>query len=199
VYSDTVGEGVLRAERSGWRAGLALDLGRAAGSAALVSVSPDFAWPFGLPFDSAAVPLAVGTARGLEAHGRVDLWPGYLTLSSWLTDWREVGGLPYLPARTWRTALELHWIPLASGNLEIFGRGEAHMRGSLQARDPDSPTATILLPSYATADGYLQIRIIDVRIFIRWEDVLGADIQELPGRSYRGPRIFYGVKWDLRN
>jgi hypothetical protein len=179
-----------------------LDLGRASGTAALVSVDQDFAWPFGLPFDRTAVPVPVGAAQGLEAHGRIVLWPGYLALSSWITDWREAEGWAWLPSRSWRTALELHTLPLPSGNLEIFARAEAHMRGSVQAFDAAAAEGSggfVTLPAYTTADYYLQIRIIDVRIFIRGEDVLGNDIQEVPGRIYRGTRIFYGVKWELRN
>ena len=194
--------GILLTERDGWRAGLSLDLGRASGTAALVRVEQGFAMPFGLPFDRAAVPVPVAAAQGLEAHGRVVLWPGYLTLSSWITDWREAEGWTWLPSRSWRTALELHTLPLPSGNLEIFGRAEAHMRGSLQAFDAAAAEGTggfVILPAYTTADYYLQIRVIDVRIFIRGEDVLGNDIQEVPGRIYRGTRIFYGVKWELRN
>src|SRR5690606_12420884 len=122
-------------DRSGWRAGLSLDLGRASGTVAYVRFDQDRAIPFGLPFDTAGVPIAVGTASGIEARGRVVIWPDYLTLSSWITDWQEIDGWPLLPSRSWRTALELHAVPLPSGNLEIFGRAEAHMRGSLRAYD----------------------------------------------------------------
>ncbi|MGH7449311.1 MAG: hypothetical protein ACRELT_17190 [Longimicrobiales bacterium] len=205
VWEDTVGDGILLSDRTGWRAGLSLDLGRASGTLAIVSLDQDFTRPFGLPFDRLGSPRAVESAQGIEAHGRVVLWPGYLTLSSWITDWREATNWTYLPSRSWRTALELHALPLASGNLEIFGRAEAHMRGSVLAFDPapaEGSTGYVAVPAYTTADGYLQIRIIDVRIFIRWEDILGnfgREVEELPGRNYRGPRIFYGVKWNLWN
>jgi hypothetical protein len=131
----------------------------------------------------------------------VVLWPDFLTLSSWITDWQDADGWTYLPSRSWRTALELHTLPLESGNLELLARAEAHMRGSVLAFDPaalDGAGAYSRLPAYTTADGYLQIRVIDVRAFIRWEDILG-NIEDLPGRIQRGPRIFYGVKWNLWN
>ena len=73
--------------------------------------------------------------------------------------------------------------------------------GSVLAFDPaalDGAGAYSRLPAYTTADGYLQIRVIDVRAFIRWEDILG-NIEDLPGRIQRGPRLFYGVKWNLWN
>jgi hypothetical protein len=192
----------LLTERSGWRAGLSLDLGRLSGSIAAIRLDQGAATPFGLPFDSAASPLAGGVAEGIEAHGRIVVWRDRLSLSSWLTDWQKAVGWTYLPGRSWRTALELHWLPLASGNLEIFGRAEAHMRGSMvafEAVSGDDLPATRTLGAFTTGDTYLQIRIIDVRIFVRWEDILGADIQELPDRVYRGPRVFYGVKWNLSN
>lgn len=202
TFDDELHDGYLLSYRSGWRAGAALDLGRASGSVALVGLDQDWAWPFGVVFDRAASPRPVGSAQGLEAHGRVIIWPDHLTLSSWITDWRDAEGWTYLPSRSWRTALELHVLPLPSGNLEIFGRAEAHMRGSVLAFDDmalEGAGAYERLPGYTTADAYLQIRVIAVRAFIRWEDVLGNEIEELPGRIQRGQRIFYGVKWDLWN
>lgn len=202
AYGSTTADRALFVDRSGFRAGLALDLGRAAGSVAVVNVDQSLAVPFGLPFDVGGPASDVEAAQGLEAHGRLVLWPRHLTLSSWITDWRDAPGWTYLPSRSWRTALELHWLPLASGNLEIFGRAEAHMRGSALAYDPApavGATGFLTVPGHTTADGYLHIRIIDVRMFIRWEDMLGTTIEELPGRLYNGPRIFYGVKWELRN
>jgi hypothetical protein len=192
----------LLTEREGWRAGVSLDLGPVAGSVAVIRLDQGAATPFGLPFDSIAGPIAAGAAEGIEAHGRIAVWRNRLTLSSWLTDWQKATGWAYLPGRSWRTALELHWLPLPSGNLEIFGRAEAHMRGSMLAFEPtpvDDAPPTRTTGSFTTADTYLQIRVIDVRIFVRWEDILGADIQELPDRVYRGPRVFYGVKWNLWN
>ncbi|HEX2166584.1 MAG TPA: Plug domain-containing protein [Longimicrobiales bacterium] len=194
-------DGFILSYRNGWRAGAALDLGRASGSVALVSMEQDWAWPFGVAFDRAAAPRPVGTAQGLEARGNVVLWRDHLTLSSWITDWREAEGWTYLPSRSWRTALELHALPLPSGNLEIFARAEAHMRGSVLAFDAAALEGLgeyTRMPAYTTADAYLQIRVIDVRAFIRWEDILGP-IEDLPGRIQRGPRIFYGVKWQLWN
>jgi hypothetical protein len=189
--------------RAGWRAGLSMVIGtRASGSAAVISLDQDLARPFGLPFDSAAVANFVEPARGLEAHGRLVLLPGYLAIESWITDWSEFAGWTYLPGRSWRTALELHTVPLPTGNLEILGRLEAAQRSALLVYDPAPPDDAfpfVQLPAATRVDAYLQIRIIDVRAFIRWEDLLGQDIEELPGRFHRGPRIFYGVKWNLWN
>lgn len=190
--------------RTGWRAGLTVALGsRATGSAAVVNLEQDMAHPFGLPFDTAAVAHASEAARGIEASGRFVIVPGWLAIESWITDWNRAVGWTYLPVRTWRTALELHALPLPTGNLEILGRMEATQRGTtlVYQTQPgaEESAGSVAIPGYTRLDGYLQIRVIDVRAFIRWEDVTGQQIMDLPGRFHRGPRIFYGVKWNLWN
>lgn len=201
AYTDS-GPAAIVDDRSGWRAGLALDLGRAAGSVAWIEMDQDRALPFGLPFDRAAAPLPTGTARGVEAHGRLRLF-GDLAVESWMTNWVDARNWTYLPARSWRTALELHTLPLPSGNLEILARAEAVHRSGMLAFDPEGAagggSAARPMPPWTTAHIYLQIRVIDVRMFLRWEDLPGAGVEDLPGRVQRGPRIFYGVKWDLWN
>lgn len=189
--------------RDGWRAGISARLGdRASGSVAMISLDQDMARPFGLPFDSSGVLSPVEAASGFEAHGRLVLFRDVLALESSITDWTESAGWVYLPARSWRTALELHTLPLPSGNLEILGRLEASHRSGMLAYMPhvegESSQLGALAP-YTVANGYLQIRVIDVRAFIRWEDLLGTQPEVLPGRVLRGPRIFYGVKWTLWN
>jgi hypothetical protein len=188
-------------ERTGWRLGARLALGqRATGSIALVNLEQDPGLPFGLPFDSAAVPNATEPARGIEAFGRLVLWPGWFALEGGATYWTRWDGWTYLPARAGRAALELHTLPLPSGNLEILGRLEAAYRSAMLAYGaaPTDPQL-VVLPRYWLVDGYLQIRIIDVRMFLRYEDLLGNQIEELPGRIHRGPRLMYGVKWNLWN
>jgi hypothetical protein len=195
---------VVLTERTGWRAGISMQLGtRATGSIARIGMSQDAAYPFGLPFDTAGAALAAGDARGVEASGRLVIVPGWLAIESWITDWSQAAGWTYLPVRTWRTALELHAVPLESANLEILGRFEGSQRsaslGFLPSR-PDTELAPFTsIPAHTVFNGYLQIRIIDVRIFLRWEDFGAQDIEDLPGRFHRGPRVFYGVKWNLWN
>lgn len=205
---DEAGGSSVITDRTGWRAGLSVALGsRATGSAAFVHLEQDMARPFGLPFDTAAVAHGTEPARGIEASGRLVVVPGWIAIEGWITDWSRVAGWTYMPARTWRTALELHTLPLPSGNLEILGRMEATQRGATLIHglapingDPtDEPPSPAAIPGYTRIDGYLQIRVMDVRAFIRWEDLTGQAVMDLPGRIQRGPRVFYGVKWNLWN
>jgi hypothetical protein len=194
-------------DRSGWRAGLSASLlgGRASGSVAAFGLTQDLAYPFGLPFDTAGSPLPVNDARGLEAMGRLVLVPGWLAVESAITEWFDAPGWAYVSPRSWRTALESHLIPLPTGNLEILGRLEAAQRSAVlafAAASPgpdDSPVAVV--PSSLRLNGYLHVRVIDVRIFVRYEDLLGntREVIDLPGRPIAGPRIFYGVRWNLWN
>jgi hypothetical protein len=204
---DAAGAVPILTERDGWRVGAALSLGqRASGSVALVNLDQDRAHPFGLPFDSLAGFTTIEPARGIEAMGRLVIIPGWIAVESWITNWSESAGWTYLPARTWRTALELHALPLPSGNLEILGRLEGVHRSGMLAYNPDAApdppgdySPLMPVPGYTQIHGYLQIRIIDVRIFLRYEDLTNADIEEVPGRFHRGPRLMYGVKWNLWN
>jgi hypothetical protein len=191
----------LITQRDGWRAGVRLDLGRASGRLALIRVEQDRSTPFGLPFDSAGVSLVPTTLSGIEASGRFIIVRDMLALESWITDWQDPVGWLYLPVRSWRTALELHTVPLPSGNLEVLARLEGGQRGAMLVFEPDPAAESPLrsLPAATTFSGYLQIRVIDVRAFLRWEDLLGANPEGLPERMLRGPRIFYGVKWNLWN
>jgi hypothetical protein len=107
-----------------------------------------------------------------------------------------------MPTRTYRAGLELHSIPLKSGNLELYGRVERVYRGQMFAFDRAAATpadALVTLPAIGVFNAYFQLRIIDVRAFVRYEDPQGQVIAEVPNRFLRGPRIFYGVKWQFYN
>jgi hypothetical protein len=98
-----------------------------------------------------------------------------------------------------RTGLRIHTIPLESGNFELFARLEAVHRSEINGPPPAAGEPAPATPSRTLFDGYLQIRIIDVRIWIRLDDLAGNEVEDLPGLPIRGPRIFYGVKWSFWN
>jgi hypothetical protein len=202
------GEAPLITDRSGWRAGVSVSLpsGRATGSIAAFSLSQDRAYPFGLPFDSAGTPIPADDARGIEAFGRLIVIPRWLAIESSISEWTEAAGWAYVPVRSWRTALESRPRLIDSDNLEILGRLEFAQRSATlvfsptATADPEIPATEAVL-SGPRVDGYLHVRVIDVRMFLRYEHLLGnsREILHLPGRPLPGPRIFYGVKWNLWN
>ncbi|HEY0671502.1 MAG TPA: hypothetical protein VGD27_04495, partial [Longimicrobiales bacterium] len=182
-------------EQKGYRAGAEINVrGLSIGAAVLRSES-DSSAVFGLPFDTTTTGIrtfGASSVDGWELNASVPLFlrglTGYGMVTNWLSG--ELG--LYLPSRQYRAGLQLHTTPLRSGNLELFGRIEAVHRGEMFV-----PTG--LLPEDNTIDAYAQIRIIDVRIFGRFEDITGKNAQEVAGRELPGPRLFYGVKWQFWN
>jgi hypothetical protein len=185
-------------DRTAWRAGLEISrFGIDAGAAAL-HVETDSVAAFGLPGDSAAV-LPGGAVDGWEASARVPLLRDWLAASISYSTWLSGARWAWLPASSLRAALDLHAIPLPSGNLEITGRFEILQRGALFAPNPLPGELPLVLPARTQANAYLQIRIIEVRLFIRFDDIQAGDVADLPDLAIRGPRLVYGVKWDFWN
>lgn len=212
LWGDSAGISTLETHaldtRSGTRAGINLRRFGIDATAAAIRLDPDSAAPFGLPFDSAFGRSIAEPAQGLEVYGRVPIWPRGFSITGNFNYWDKVGGLLYLPLRSWRVALELHTEPLASRNLEILGRIEHQRREAMAERNPESlnpgdpqnpPNPYVTMPIRDLVNGYLQIRVIDVRAFIHYYDLLGAGREDFPGRVAGGPRILYGVKWQLFN
>lgn len=198
LYGDTSRAGPLIEDRTAFRVGAeALVRGVRAGGA-FVRVETDSVPAFRQPFDSAARHFAGGAVSGWEAFGRLPLLVDWLALDGSFLRWTSGARWVYMPAVQWRAGLELHAIPLPSGNLEIFGRAEAVHRGEMAA--PAATGAGLETMAARTVySSYLQIRIMDVRIFVRSDDMLGADAEDLPGRRVPGPRLIYGVKWQFWN
>ena len=186
-------------DRSGWRAGAAITVGRLSGGGAALHVQSDSIGNFGLPSDTAANVIGGGSVTGWEAWGRLQLIPGWIaaygSYNAWLTGTRWA----WLPASQMSGTLELHALPLPSGNLELMARIDAMRRGSMigpPALPGETPPE---LEPRTLINAYLQIRIIDVRLFIRFDDMLGQDVFDAPGLGIEGPRIVYGVKWSFWN
>jgi len=212
LWADSAGVTTLATHvldsRSGTRFGLSLRRFGIEATGALVKLKPDSAAPFGLPFDSAYGRTYATTAQGMEVFGRAPLWPRGVSVTGNFNYWNKVGGLLYLPSRSWRAALEVHTLPIPSGNLEILARLEHQRREvmlernpeSLDPPDPDNPPSPYLqLPFRNLVNAYLQIRIIDVRAFIHYYDLFGNGREDFLGRPVNGPRILYGVRWQLFN
>src|SRR5690606_40599737 len=91
-------------------------------AAASLAGAPDSPLGFVLRFKRPAVPLKGGHSRGWELYGRVPLFRDIISVDGGLTNWFELDTSIYTPAQSWRAALQAHWVPLESGNLEILAR-----------------------------------------------------------------------------
>lgn len=205
-------EGAFFTDRSGTRFGAEFNRWGIQLGAALLHVETDSLLTFGMPFDTPAVAFPGGERSGWELAGRVQLYFPWLFADGSVTNWYQADDWIYTPNQLWRIDLELHASPLESGNLEIFGRIGLRHRGAVLmptlVGDPGSETIEpALFDDYTIVDGQLQIRIRSVRIFIRGDNMLGAEYFEVPdltGETRPGPRnsrprIFYGVKWDFQS
>jgi hypothetical protein len=194
-------------ERDALRAGAELAWRGARVGAAWNRIEADAIADFGLPFDRTGTLFPGGTKQGLEVNGRVPLFRQPFWVEGWYARWSGATPWIYLPAQSWRTALVYHDTPLPSGNLEVSARLQlSHRDGMLIPAliDPvagaGSGAALDVVPGLTSVDFYLQIRILSVRAFVRWNNIahiLGQ--HDLPGRYFPGQRAFYGIKWEFRN
>lgn len=196
--------GTMRSDVSALRVGGRVDWRRFDVGAALVDMEVDSVAAFALPFDTAFRSLPGGNGRALEAFGRIDVarfWGGWLYLEGSWQNWFEGTGWPYRPTVRGVAGAGFHISPLPSGNLEVRGRAWIDRRGETlyPVIGEDGAPAFATLPERSVIVSDLMIRIIDVRIFARFEDWRGEDITDIPGRTINGPRLFYGVKWHFWN
>ncbi|MBI4545004.1 MAG: hypothetical protein HY703_07415 [Gemmatimonadetes bacterium] len=185
-------------DRSGVRLGAEFERGRLRLGVAALQLEADSVPTFRLAFDRAGRLFPAGDVRGFELHARLPAPWRPLSLEAWYTVWTEGPLSLYMPAEAWRASLVYHDLPLAGGNLEVLARLESRGRGEM--RVPSAGAGRDVVPDFATLDFYLQIRVLDVRVFLRWDNITSRrDLQDLPGRTFPGQRAFYGVKWEFYN
>jgi hypothetical protein len=187
------------AERIMVRGGVEGAIGGLQAGGAWVKVEADSILTFGLPSDSAQSVLPAGEVTGWEAWGRVPLFRDWLYAYGSYSIFTGGTRWTYLPASQLHGTLELHSLPLASGNLELLGRLDAFRRGPMLGPPAGASLPGEELPTRTLLNASFQIRIIDVRIYVRFDDMLGQEVEDVPGLVIQGPRIFYGVKWNFQN
>jgi hypothetical protein len=189
-------------ERSGMRAGLGIERWGAKASAAIVKEKSDSVQTFGLPFDRTDQHFGNSDLTGWEAVWSVPIWLKEIRAVGNYTNWMDGTFSIYTPAQQWRAGIELHWLPLKTNSLEIFGWMELRHRSDMLAPVlPEDSTVWELttVEGDDVINGYLQIRILDVRLFIRGENLTNRPVEELPGRRVQTPRYLYGIKWTFWN
>ncbi len=131
-----------------------------------------------------------------------------LSLEGWYVGVRTTDRWLYRPEHHWKAALVYHHLPLPSGNLELFARVAHTFRGGMtvpaavdaEAPAPEGAPALTDIRSLRSTDLELSIRVVSVRAFLRWENLLHRlDLQDLDGYLFPGQRISYGVKWEFTN
>jgi hypothetical protein len=183
--------------RDGARVGLEFQRGAWHVAAAAVRTAVEPATGFGLPFDVEAPPFQGGQANGVEAMVRVPTGWEPLRLEGWYVGMEVPAGWPYLPSEHWSAALVYHHLPLPSGNLEIYARAEHVLRAGMAA-----PAGAELarVGAYRATNLELTIRVMTVRAFLRWQNLMNRPFQEdLPGFQRPGQHVLYGVKWEFWN
>jgi hypothetical protein len=190
----------VRAGAGGARLGAELGGSRLRLAGALVRSSPTTVVPFGLGFDRGMPATSVGAANGVEGRASLAL-PGILeglTLDGWYVHWNDRGNRPYLPAGQGLAAAAFTGVYL-DGQFEPYAR----LAGSFRGRTPvpgENGTTMVELAPYTMLDFALQLRILDVRAFFLWENILNElEAQAVPGRLLPSTRTLYGIRWFFRN
>lgn len=182
----------------GLRAGAEFSRGLVRLGAAFLHHRVDQTAPYGVGFDQAA-PLQDGLdLSGVEAYGQVPLYYRQLTLEGWWQRWLGTPDRVYLPTQQGRAALQFRGV-YKNGNLEPTIRFEVVGRDEALVWDP-ATGQNRLLPKYAIANWFVQIRIIDIRVFWRYENAfVERGEYDAPGGIIPSGRALYGVRWFFRN
>jgi hypothetical protein len=193
----------FRVTRDGVRAGLRYSLGQLDIGGAVLQVSADTVYPFGLPMESEWAGLQGGDVQGIEAMARLPTGIDPITVQGWYVGMDAPEQWLYLPRHHWRAGLVYHHLPLPSGNLELFVRLEHVFRGAMSvpaAADSAGAPPYTRVGAYRSTDLELVIRVLTVRAFLRWYNVEHRlEREDLPGFTKPGQHILWGVKWEFWN
>jgi hypothetical protein len=182
---------------AGLRAGAELARGPYQIGAAFVAHDVESVAPYGLSFDQADGLSDGGAVTALEGYASVPVYWRTLRFDGWFVRPLDTQTRRYLPAYFGRGALEFRNV-YRDGNLEPLFRVEALGRGRSTLPGATEET-TALTPRYAVVNFFVQIRIVDVRVFYRLDNAFGGDGFDIPGTQIAGSRALYGVRWFFRN
>ncbi|HEX6746615.1 MAG TPA: hypothetical protein VF092_04915 [Longimicrobium sp.] len=182
----------------GFRAGAEFNRGLFHLGAAMVRHDLDQAVPYGFAFDREVPPEPGLAATGVEAYASVPLYFRQLTLSGWYQRWLDAPDRRYLPTQLGRASIQFNGV-YKQGNLEPTIRFEVIGRDQSLAWDP-AQLRDVVMPRYSIYNLYMQIRIIDIRIFWRYENAFyRRGTLDIPVSRIPAGRSLYGVRWFFRN
>ncbi len=124
---------------------------------------------------------------------------GFWRYTSILSD----GTPAYLPESIVRGELFFH-DEFLDGNLELrmavrLDRRDAMFSAANPAGPPAGGEPLIAVPAYTFFDWDLMVRVLDVRIYWRFENMTGQAAQDQPGLVFPSRRSVFGVKWEFLN
>ncbi|CAN5635248.1 hypothetical protein BH23GEM5_BH23GEM5_08560 [soil metagenome] len=198
---------VITSQSSAARAGAEWEYRGASAGADLVTTAATTWVPFGPAFDVRGTPRRADPVAGIEGYASLPVpvlrvpFLRSARLDAWYSRWQEVGEAsffpaepPFLPMDQARASLQFHEV-FREGNFEPTFRVEVVRRG-----ESFGPAGPVNAP-YTLVSAFLQLRILDVRIFGIAQNVTAereaADIAglDLPPIPY----FYYGVRWFFRN
>ena len=174
-------------------------------SAAWLRTTTDSIRPAATFLDRDGMAFAGDEVTGWEAalNYRVPLMEGLSLNASW-QQW-ETPGI-YRPEEIYRAGLAFHRVYYDTGNFEFWWGIQAVGRSAMElpfadpALSTDDAIVPLMVPFRQSWDAYLQVRVVTVRIFIRFENLSVRERnQDFPGRILPATRAMYGVRWTLWN
>jgi hypothetical protein len=173
---------------------------------AVLSLHGDTVAPHALPFDRGFLPIEAAPARGFEIYARVPVPIPGLRVEGWHASWRDTGFRPYLPTYQTRASLGFYGRFYAEQfepdlRLEFVRRGPSLVPAMTSAVFASSSEA------YQQLDLHLNVRVVDLRFFLAWENVLDlrtlSDLGPAGEPTTRfplpGQRVLYGIRWSFFN
>ena len=197
---ETIAFHTLDSSAKGFRAGAEFNRGLFHLGAAMVHHDVDETAPYGFGYDRFGE-LHPGLAiNGVEAYASVPLIWRELTLQGWYQRWFDAPDRVYLPTQLGRAAVQFNGV-YKGGNLEPTLRVEMLARDATLAGDPAVLEDDAIVNRYAVFNIYLQIRIIDIRLFYRYDNLFNLRNRpyDVPGTLIPTGRALYGVRWFFRN
>ena len=191
-------------ERTGRRAGARIEWRGVSLSGALLEISADTVFPLALANESEAVPLSsVSTREGAEYRVGLPV-PGVtgLNLQGFYRAWDTYA--PYLPETSYDGALVYHRSFLETGNFEwwwkVGVRGHSEMVVPTLTEGDGTSRLPTRLPAFQYWYARTQARVLSVRVFVRWDNLLGnPDLQFFPDRTLPPWRTVFGIRWTMLN
>jgi hypothetical protein len=172
-------------------------------SGAWLSMEMDSIRPLGIALDPDGISAPGGDRMGFEATAAVPLPLRGFALEAAVQAWDD--DLAYLPRRLWDGALTYHGIFKESQNLELWGGVGVTRRDPMSigvlapGGDPTVPDL-VVVPFSEEWYTHIQVRIVTLNLFIRWENITGKDDNvDFPNRQQPRFRTMYGVRWVMNN